>query len=436
MKRRVRWGSLWVWVGLLLLLGSGIHAQEVRYVDVLEIEGPVTPVMLSYIERGIRTAESDGAEALVIKLNTPGGQVDLMNRIVQTLLQANVPVVIYVYPPGAYAASAGTLITLSGHIAAMAPGTTIGAASPVGQQGEDLGETMEKKVKEDLKAQARALAQRRGSEAMAWAESAIEEAKAATAEEALKMKVIDFVALELGDLLRQMDGFQVTVKNQERTLHTADAAIRELPMTLIEQFLHTITNPTIAFLLLTIGINALLFELSSPGGYAGGIIGVICLLLAFYALGVLPVNYTGLIFIVLAFILFVIDVKAPTHGVLTAGGIASLIAGALLLFNSPLYRVSLVAVVSVATVTGLFFAFVVAKVVQIQKKPAVTGREGLIGKIALVRTPLEPTGTVFVQGELWNATAVDGPIQTGERVEILSVDGFNLQVKRVSKKQS
>ncbi len=429
---RVRWCSVWVWVVLFLALGSGIRAQEARHVDVLKVEGPVTPVMLSYIERGIRTAESDGAEVLIIKLNTPGGQVDLMNRIVQALLQANVPVAVYVHPPGAYAASAGTLITLSGHIAAMAPGTTIGAASPVGQQGEDLGETMEKKVKEDLKAQARALAQRRGPEAIAWAESAIEEAKAATAEEALELKVIDFVALELDDLLRQMDGFQVTVRNQERTLHTADAAIRELPMTFVEQFLHTITNPTIAFLLLTIGINALLFELSSPGGYAAGVIGAICLLLAFYALGVLPVNYTGLIFIVLAFILFVIDVKAPTHGVLTAGGIASLIAGALLLFNSPLYRVSLVAVVSVAAVTGLFFAFVIAKVVQIQKKPAVTGREGLIGKIALVRTPLEPTGTVFVQGELWSATAVNGPIQVGEKVEVLSVDGFQLRVKKAS----
>lgn len=429
---RVRWCSVWVWAVLFFFLGSGIRAQEARHVDVLDVEGPVTPVMLSYIERGIRTAESDGAEVLIIKLNTPGGQVDLMNRIVQALLQANVPVAVYVYPPGAYAASAGTLITLSGHIAAMAPGTTIGAASPVGEQGQDLGETMEKKVKEDLKAQARALAQRRGPEAIAWAESAIEEAKAATAEEALELKVIDFVALELDDLLRQMDGFKVTVRNQERTLHTADAAIRELPMTFVEQFLHTITNPTIAFLLLTIGINALLFELSSPGGYAAGVIGAICLLLAFYALGVLPVNYTGLIFIVLAFILFVIDVKAPTHGVLTAGGIASLIAGALLLFNSPLYRVSLVAVVSVATVTGLFFAFVIAKVVQIQKKPAVTGREGLIGKIALVRTPLEPTGTVFVQGELWSATAVNGPIQVGEKVEVLSVDGFQLRVKKVS----
>jgi membrane-bound serine protease (ClpP class) len=363
----------------LLLVGSvSVAAQEEvgRHVDVLQIEGPVTPVMISYIERGIRTAEGDDSEALIIELNTPGGQIDLMNKIVQALLGSKVPTVVYVYPQGAYAASAGTLITLGAHVAAMAPGTTIGAASPVGSQGEDLGETLEKKEKEDLKAQARGLAARRGEEAVAWAESAIEEAKAATAEEALKLGVIDFVAHDLNDLLAQMDGFQVEINHQEVTLHTADAEARELPMSALEQLLHLITNPTVAFILLTIGVNAILFELSSPGGYAAGIVGVICLLLAFYSLGVLPVNYTGLIFIGLAFVLFVVDVKAPTHGVLTAGGIASLIAGALLLFNSPLYRVSLVAVITVAAVTGLFFAFAIAKVVQAQKRPAVTGQEG------------------------------------------------------------
>jgi membrane-bound serine protease (ClpP class) len=433
MKRNRRW---WICNFLLLtmfLVGSvGVAAQEevAHHVDVLQIEGPVTPIMISYIERGIRTAEGDGAEALIIELNTPGGQIDLMNKIVQALLGSQVPVVVYVYPQGAYAASAGTLITLAAHVAAMAPGTTIGAASPVGTQGEDLGETLEKKEKEDLKAQARGLAARRGEEAVTWAESAIEEAKAATADEALKLGVIDFVAHDLNDLLAQMDGFQVEVSHEQVTLHTADAEISELPMSVLEQFLHLITNPTVAFILLTIGVNAILFELSSPGGYAAGIVGVICLLLAFYSLGVLPVNYTGLIFIGLAFVLFVVDVKAPTHGVLTAGGIASLIAGALLLFNSPLYRVSLAAVIAVATVTGLFFAFAIAKVVQAQKQPAVTGQEGLIGGLAQARTRLNPGGVVFLQGELWDAVAVDGPIEPGEQVEVLALDGFCLQVKK------
>jgi membrane-bound serine protease (ClpP class) len=437
MKRNgMRWIRVLLWPALVLMVVSGVVAQEeggtdsARHVDVLEIEGAVTPVMISYFQRGIQTAESDGAEALIIKLNTPGGQIDLMNEIIQAMLLADVPIVVYVYPPGSYAASAGTLITLGAHVAAMAPGTTIGAASPVGSQGEDLGETLETKVKEDLKAQARALAQRRGEEAVAWAESAIEEAKAATAAEALEMGVIDFVAYTLEDLLQQMDGFEVKVNIREVTLQTADATVQEVPMTFVEQFLHIITNPTIAFILLTIGLNAILFELSSPGGYAAGIIGAICLLLAFYSLGVLPVNYTGLIFVALAFVLFVVDVKAPTHGVLTVGGIASLVAGALLLFNSPLYRVSLSAVVALAVITGLFFAFAVAKAVQAQKRPAVTGREGLIGQLARARTMLDPSGTVLIKGELWDATAEDGPIAPGENVEIVAVDGFRLQVKK------
>jgi membrane-bound serine protease (ClpP class) len=419
-----------VWLALLLPLMGSSYAQEARHVDVLEIEGPVTPVMLSYIERGIRVAQDDGAEAMIIKLDTPGGQVDLMGEIVSVLLEARVPTVVYVYPQGAYAASAGTLITLAAHVAAMAPNTTIGAASPVGSEGQDLGETMEAKLKEDLKAQARTLAQRRGEEAVDWAESAVEEAKAATATEALEMGVIDFVADDLDDLMAQMDGFQVQVGSRDVTLHTAGAAVQQVPMSFIEQFLHIITNPTIAFILLTIGVNAILFELSSPGGYAAGIIGAICLLLAFYALGVLPVNYTGLILIALAFVLFVVDIKAPTHGVLTLGGIISLVAGALLLFNSPLLHVSLSAVISVAVVTGLFFAFAIAKVAQAQRKAAVTGIEGLIGALAQARTALDPRGTVFLRGELWDATAIDDPIAEGEQVQVMAVDGFTLHVQR------
>jgi membrane-bound serine protease (ClpP class) len=431
-RNRMRGLSVLLWLVLLLASVSGAGAQNARTVYVLDIEGPVTPIMVSYIERGIRTAEGEGAEALVIQLNTPGGQTDLMNDIVSALLQSQVPTVVYVYPSGAYAASAGTLITLGAHVAAMAPGTTIGAASPVGSQGEDLGETMQAKVKEDLKAQARALAARRGDEAVAWAESAIEEAKAATADEALALGVIDFVARDLSDLLAQMDGFQVNVRGQEVTLHTAGATVRELPMAFAEQFLHIITNPTIAFILLTLGLNAILFELSSPGGYAAGIVGVICLLLGFYAVGVLPVNYAGLIFIALAFVLFVLDIKAPTHGVLTVGGIISLVAGALVLFNSPLYRVSISAVAAMALATGGFFAFAIAKVVQAQKKPPVTGREGLIGQVAQARTSLAPEGRVFVKGELWNAVAIGDPIAPGERVEIVAVEGFCLKVNRVS----
>jgi membrane-bound serine protease (ClpP class) len=419
-----------LWLALMLLAPCSAFGQEARHVDVLQIDGAVTPIMLSYIERGIRTAGQDGAEALVIQLNTPGGAIDLMSKIVQTLLASDVPVVVYVYPRGAYAASAGTLITLAAHVAAMAPGTTIGAASPVGGQGEDLSTTEQTKVKEVMKAEARALTERHGEKAVAWAESAIEEAKAATAEEALGLGVVDIVATDLSDLLAQMDGFQVKVNDRDVTLHTEGAVIQDVPMNSAEQFLHIITNPTVAFILLTLGVNALLYELSSPGGYVAGIVGVVCLILAFYALGVLPVNYAGLIFIGLAFLLFIVDIKAPTHGALTVGGVASLVAGALILFNSPLYQVSIAAVAGVATATGLFFAFAVAKAIQAQRKPASTGREALAGLTAEAQTDLVPEGTVFLKGELWDAVADDGPIDQGARVEVVAVEGFRLRVRK------
>ncbi|HNS50087.1 MAG TPA: nodulation protein NfeD [Anaerolineae bacterium] len=430
-KRRLMQLLVLAWLALWALAPLSALGQEARHVDVLQIDGAVTPIMLSYIERGIRSAGEGGAEALIIQLNTPGGGIDLMSKIVQALLASDVPVVVYVYPSGAYAASAGTLITLAGHVAAMAPGTTIGAASPVGSEGEDLGETMEAKIKEDMSAQARALTKRRGEKAVAWAESAIREAKAATAEEALDLGVIDFIAQDLDELLPKLDGFTVTVNGREVVLDTGGAAVQDVPMSFAERLLHTVTNPTVAYILLTLGINAILYELSSPGGYAAGIVGIICLVLAFYALGMLPVNYAGLLFIGLAFVLFIVDIKAPTHGALTVGGIASLAAGGLILFNSPLYRVSVAVIAGVATATGLFFAFVVAKAVRAQRNPITTGREALSSQAAEAQTPLDPEGTVFLKGELWDAIAEDGPIEKGARVEVVAVEGFRLRVRRL-----
>jgi membrane-bound serine protease (ClpP class) len=399
----------------------------------MEVTGPVTPVMLSFIERGIEEAEEQGAEALVIMLNTPGGDVELTRKIIEAIISSNVPVAVYVAPRGAFAASAGTFITLAGHVAAMAPATSIGAASPVSGQGEEIPETLKDKITNILQAEIEGLAQRRGEKAVEWAREAVSEARAATAEEALELGVIDFIANDLEDLLRQMDGFSVTLHDgQEVTLQTADAPTEEVLMTPIEQFLHTITNPNIAFILLTLGINGILFELSSPGGYAAGVVGVICLLLAFYALGVLDVNYTGLLFIALAFILFVVDIKAPTHGALTVGGIVSFILGSLLLFNSPFYAVSRSLVIGVGLATGLFFAFVVTKAVLVQRRPATTGAEGLVGALAVARTDLSPTGTVYLKGEWWEAETDDAPIEAGEQVRVKSVDGFRVRVRRDS----
>ena len=415
---------------VLSFLASPASAQTARPVLVMDVSGPVTPVMLSYIERGIREAETRNAEALVITLNTPGGDVNLTKSIVQAIIASDVPVVVYVAPRGAFAASAGTLITLAGHAAAMSPSTSIGAASPVGEQGQDLPETEKAKITNILQADIEGLAKRRGPKAVEWAGQAVAQAKAATSDEALNLGVIDFIAADVPDLLRQMDGFHVTVHDQGVTLHTQGAPVEPLPMTAIENLLHTITNPNIAFILMTIGINGILFELSSPGSYAPGIVGAICLLMAFYALGVLDVNYTGLLFIILAFVLFVVDVKAPTHGILTAGGIVSFALGSLILFNSPFYAISRGLVVSVALTTGAFFAFVVAKAVAIQRRPVTTGAEALIGAVAVARTDLSPTGTVFLKGERWEAEAEDGPIEAGAKVRVKAMEGFRLRVTR------
>ncbi len=406
-----------------------VSAQEATHVDVLEAKGPVTPAMLSYIERGIDLAETDGAECLIIQLDTPGGSVDLTKEIIQRITASHVPVVVYVTPRGAHAASAGTFIVMAGHVAAMAPGTSIGAASPV-SVGEELTGTMKAKVTNILVADIEGLARRRGEKAVEWATKAVTEAIAATDEEALELGVIDFVAEDLDELLALVDGFKVEFRRETITLHTAQAEIKPLPMTPIENFLHTITNPNIAFILMTLGLNGLLFELSSPGGYLAGIVGSICLLLALYAFGVLSVNYTGFLFVLLAFALFLLDVKAPTHGALAAGGVVSFIFGSLILFNSPYYSISTTLVVSVALTTGAFFAFVVTKALRAQRWQVATGWEGLIDKVAEARTDLDPEGTVFLRGELWAAVAEDKPVQKGEKVKVMAVDGFRLRVKR------
>jgi membrane-bound serine protease (ClpP class) len=328
------------------------------------------------------------------------------------------------------AASAGTVITLAAHVAAMAPETSIGAASPVGSEGQDLGETIEKKEKEILKAQARGLARRRGEEAVAWAEEAIDEARAASADEALELSVIDFVADSLEDLLDQMDGFVVSVMGEEITLHTAGAARERLPLNPLERLMHTIANPTIAVILMTIGVNALIYELSAPGGYVGGIIGAICLGLGLYALGVLSVDYTGLIFIALAFVLFVLDIKAPTHGVLTAGGIASFVFGAVLLFQASTFDVPWGAIISMAALTGGFFAFIVTKAIRAQSWQVTTGGEALVGATAVARTDIDPQGTVFLKGEYWTAVTEEGrAIEAGSRVKVTGREGFRLRVR-------
>ena len=424
--------------GLFLFALQPVRAQsESRLAIIQTIDGPITPATQEYLSRGIKVAQQRAAEVLIVQLNTPGGGIDAMNRMVQDMRASRVPIVVYVAPRGAWAGSAGTVITLAGHAAAMAPETAIGAASPVGSQGEDLPTTEQTKVTEILKATVRSLAARRGAEAIKLAEDTIEKARAVSADEALQVGLVDFIAADLPDLLKQLDGFNIETVNGPRALQTAAATVEYLPMTLIEQLLLMLTNPNFVFLLLSIGVQAIFIELSSPGGWTAGFIGAVCLALAAYGLGVLPVNWFGLFFLVIAFVLFIADIKAPTHGALTMAGIGSFIVGALVLFNSPgtpqFQRVSLPLVILVAIISGILFAIIIGFALRAQKRPIVTGQEGMRGATGIARTHIDPTGQVQAGSELWSARLADGEgkIRRGERVEVVAVDGLHLRVRKV-----
>ena len=423
--------SVWLLAVLAVTLIFGqASAQTEGAVKLAKFKGPVTPILQAYLDQAITDAENTGASALVIELDTPGGSVDITKEITQRMTASSVPVIVYVAPAGAHAGSAGTFITLAGHLAAMAPGSSIGAASPVGNEGADLPDTIKKKMTNILVADIKNLAARRGEKASAWAEKAVAEAAAATADEALALGVIDVIAQDVPDLLQQLDGRTVNVAGEPITLHLKDAPVEEVPLGPIQNFLNTIANPALAAILLTIGLNAILFELSSPGGYAAGVVGVICLLLAFYALGTLNANWAGLGFIAIAFVLFVLDIKAPTHGVLTLGGLAAFVFGAFVLFNTPDTQVPWPTIIGLALATGAFFAFAVAKALAAQRRRPTTGKESLIGKTAEVRQALTPDGMVFVNGELWHADSESGSIPAGETTIVTGQEGFRLHVRR------
>jgi membrane-bound serine protease (ClpP class) len=416
------------------LLAPMALAQSKNEVLVIDVEGPVTPVMLSYIERAIVEADVRNAEALVIQLNTPGGSVDLTRNIIQTIIASDVPVVVYVWPKGGFAASAGTFITLAGHVAAMAPNTSIGAASPVDGSGGEIDETLRSKIENILVADIKSLTDRRGEDAIEWAQKAITEAEAATADEALELGVIDFVADDLGDLLAQMDGFVVEVNGEDVALNTADATTSTLESTVLEDLLGIITNPSIALMLISIGSLAIVYEIINPGGYFSGIIGAMLLLVGLYGVGQLPVNYAGLALIVLAIGLLAAELFTPTFGALTATGVAAFILGAIMLFNTSefAYEIPLPSIIGIpvgmAAIIGLGFR----KVIQAMHRQPTTGEEAMLGAVGTVKVALEPDGSVFVWGERWHATSDNGEtIPVNAKVQVTKIDGFHLTVKQV-----
>jgi len=425
----------------LLLVAIPVNAQNSSgsEVVVLKAETSVTPVLATYIERGIKIAEGDNAGLVVIELNTPGGSVDSMNAIVQTIRSSSVPVVVYVTPSNGMAASAGAIITLAGHISAMAPETTIGAASPVGSQGEDIGTTMEAKVKEILKASVRNLTINRNEAARQLAEEMIDSARAVTVDEALELGLIDYKAKDLNDLLYQLNGRVVDVSGNSITLNTRGVTVKTVANTFIEQILDLLINPNLVFILLSIGVQAVLIELSSPGGWVAGFIGVVCILLAIYGIGILPVNWFGIIFLIVAFILFIVDIKAPTHGALTIAGVASFITGGLVLFNTVrlpgVPPISVPLVIGTGIFIGITFLIIIRVAIRAQHAPVRTGSETLPGKHGVVKTTLNPGGNVQVGGELWGATLAEGEteILPGEEIEVVRLNGLRLVVKRVVK---
>ena len=418
---------------LLLALSNAVSAQEANpRIDVLTVKGTINPVLTDYIARGVEDAEDNRAEVLIIQMDTPGGLDTAMRDIIQAIVNARVPVVVYVSPSGARAASAGVFITMAAHVAVMAPNTAMGAAHPVAGGGEEITGTMEEKILNDATAYIRSIAEAQGRN-MEWAESAVRESASATEKEALALNVIDMIAPDLETLVAQLDGVKVTMLGgNEITLETTNATIHRNEMKLVEDFLYTIADPNIAYLLMSLATMGIMVEIFNPGLIFPGVVGGISLLLAFYSLGVLPVNWAGLLLIVLAIGLFIAEVFTTTFGLLTAGGVVALVIGSLILFQGApaMFQVSPWLIAGMTITITLVFVFVLNRALIAHRKQARTGREDLIGRAAVVKVALKPEGMVFLKGERWEAISEEGPVAAGTEVVITGIDGLTLHVTK------
>ena len=433
---RLRRPLLLVLLALCFLTGK-TNAAGMSEVYVLQAEGAINPVMASYIVNGISEAELHQAAGVIIQLDTPGGLDTSMRDIVQGIVNSTVPVVVYVSPAGARAASAGVFIAMSAHIAAMAPDTTIGAAHPVsiGSSGEvqELSPEMNEKVLNDAVSYIKSLAANRNRN-VDWAEKAVRESATVTEKEDMELNVVDIVDRDLFDLMTQITGREVTLLNGESiVLQIEGAPLREIPMSTMQRLLFLISDSTVAYILLSVGLLGITLELYNPGSIIPGVAGGVCLILAFYALGTLPVNYAGVALIILAFGLFVAEVFTPSFGLLTAGGVVSLIVGSIILFGggSSIYQVDTKAIVTVVAIVVISMILLVRAVVRGQRRRPVSGTESLMGATAIVRSLLNPEGTVFVEGEIWNAILKgDEQAEIGEKVIIIGIDGLKLTVEK------
>jgi len=422
--------AIFVLVFTAFINAGGAPGAE-RHLNIIHVQDSINPGVQDFIEYGIDRSAEQGAECLIILLDTPGGMMGSMRRIAQDILNSEVPVVVYVYPSGAQAASAGVFVTVAGDIAAMAPGTNIGAAHPVTASGEDVPKTMNEKVVNDTVAFARSIAAQRGRNAE-WLEDAVRKSVSITADEAYKKNVIDLVADDLPDLLKKLDGWVLQRKGYSVTLHTEGIEQRTIQPGWLHMILRAISNPNVAYILLMIGLAGLYFELSQPGAILPGVIGGISLVLALYALQALDVNYAGMLLILLAIIFFILEIKVASFGMLSVAGVICLILGSLMLFRDPGLGNQLAMSVFLPTVAvvSAFFVTVATLAFRAQMRKPQMGVETLVGLIGVVKEDLSPEGKVFVYGELWNAVA-DESIRIGERVQVVSVQNLKLKVKRI-----
>lgn len=431
--------ALFVLVSCVLLLTSYVSAQSQVYV--LKFSGPIGPVSADYIISGIDKAEADGALGVVLKLDTPGGLDESMREIIQRIFSSKVPVITYVSPSGARAASAGVFITLASDFAVMAPGTNIGAAHPVSVGGKEVSPEMQEKITNDAASYIISIAEKRNRNKK-WAEQAVRKSISVSADEAVRLKVIDFIATDDADLFAKLDSVLILSKKgisgksalirPGDALRFASAQTKEISMNARQRFLLFLTNPNIAYILLMLGVYGLFFELQSPGAVFPGVVGAICLILAFYSLHLLPTNYAALALIGVAIIFFILEIYITSYGFLTIGGVMALFLGSILLFQSPApyFRLAMPIIITTVIITALFFMWIIGMAIRAHKKKVTTGKEGLLLEIGIATSDLDPEGMVMIHGELWSAESPEEKITKGEKVKVIKVEGMKLFVKR------
>ena len=421
---------------LLVALSATACAAKLAPVHVLNIEGQIDPAVANYVEDGIKHAEEDGAQAVLIMMDTPGGLLISTKKILQAFSTSKLPIIVYVAPNRAWAASAGTFITMGADVAAMAPDTSIGAATPVSispsGETQKTDKAMERKQINFAAKDARSIAEKKGRNAD-WAEKAVREAASLTASEALKMNVIDYIAKSVPDLMNKIDGKQIKLESGKTvTLHTKGAPLTENPMGPWDTFLHFLSNPLVALFLFMMAMYGLIYELSNPGAIFPGVVGGIAFLLLLYSFSVIPVNTVGFAFIIFAIALFIIELFTPTFGVLAVGGIISLFFGLMMLFRATEgFMVPIWILGAVAVITGAFFVFVMGLGVKALKNPYIAGKEGVVGHIGEARTDIDPSGHIFIDGALWSATSETGAIRKGDKVIVDEMNGLKLKVSKV-----